>query len=194
MSELTQLKDSVLTQANDRGQARLEKAQQEHAKDYQKKKEKLLLDRETQRRQRLGELKNQHQKEIQQIKNQERLSSLTSKQAVLQGLFGGAVDVMNQWSGEEQLKFVHQVLALYEAKPMSLQFGELTRAKFNEEDIASLTKAFPQIEIQSETIPREGGFVLSEGKIDYNYLYQLLVDATRDEINLSIAQQVFDEM
>lgn len=194
MSELTQLKDSVLTQANDRGQLRLEKAQQEHAKEYEKKKEKLLFDKEAQRRQRVTELKNQHQKEIQQIKNKERLSSLKSKQAVLQELFGGAVDAMNQWSGEKQLQFVHQVLALYETRPMKLKFGEITRAKFAEKDVASLTQAYPHIKVESETIPREGGFVLTEEKIDYNYLYRLLVDATRDEINLSIAQQVFDEM
>ncbi len=35
MSELTQLKDSVLTQANEKGQLKLERAQQEHTKEYE---------------------------------------------------------------------------------------------------------------------------------------------------------------
>lgn len=194
MSELTQLKDSVLTQANDRGQLRLEKAQQEHAKEYQIKRDKMLQDKSTQRRQILSELKDQHQKLMQQIANQERLSSLTSKQEVLQGLFSGAVDYMNDWSRDEQLKFIHQVLALYPSTPLTLKFGELTFTKLTESDLMDLTKAYPHIEIEATTFPSEGGFVLTEGKIDYNYLYSLLVSATRDEINLMIAQEVFDEV
>ena len=62
-----------------------------------------------------------------------------------------------------------------------------------DEAIGQLTQAFTNITVVDETFPREGGFVLTEGRIDYNYLYSELVDDIRKEINLSVAKEVFGE-
>lgn len=193
MSELTQLKDSVLTQANEKGQLKLERAQQEHIKEYEHKREQLLHDKEVLRRLKINELKGEHMRKMQQISNQQRLTSLNSKQQVLDTLFNGAVDMLTAWSSQEHLSFMQKVLTKYEDADLTLKFGNLTREVLTDEDLTHFSEQFPNVKISEETYPREGGFVLTEDRIDYNYLYTELVDDTRKAINLSVAKEVFGE-
>lgn len=193
MSELTQLKDSVLTQANEKGQLKLERAQQEHIKEYEHKREQLLHDKDALRRLRINELKGEHMRKMQQISNQQRLTSLNSKQQVLGALFNGAVETLTTWSSEDHLTFIQRVLSKYEAADLTLKLGELTKEALTNEDRERLVNQYPNVSIVDEAYPREGGFVLTEGRIDYNYLYSELVEDTRKEINLSVAKEVFGE-
>lgn len=191
MSELTQLKDSVLAQANEKGQLKLERAQHEHAKEYQTKRDQLIHDKEALRRHKISELKDSYMRRMQQISNQQRLTSLNSKQQVLTVLFDGAVEVMNNWSSEEQLDFVRKILKKFEERELVLTFGELTKKVITETAIHQLKSEFPKVSIKDETIAKEGGFILTEDRIDFNYLYSKLVEATRNEINLEIAKEAF---
>lgn len=193
MSELTQLKDSVLTQANEKGQLKLERAQQEHSKEYEHKHEQLLHDKEALRRQRINDLKGEHMRKMQQVSNQLRLTSLNSKQQVLGSLFDGAVETLTKWSSEEHLAFIQRVLNKYEDAELTLKFGELTKEILTSEATEQLENQYPNVTIIDETYPREGGFVLTEGRIDYNYLYSELVDDIRKVINLNVAKEVFGE-
>lgn len=193
MSELTQLKDSVLTQANEKGQLKLERAQHEHSKEYEHKREQLIHDKDVLRRQKIHELKGEHRRKMQQISNQQRLTSLNSKQQVLGTLFNGAVETLTNWTSEEHLAFIQRILAKYQAAELTIKFGELTKQALTDQAIGQLTQAFTNITVVDETFPREGGFVLTEGRIDYNYLYSELVDDIRKEINLSVAKEVFGE-
>lgn len=193
MSELTQLKDSVLTQANEKGQLKLERAQQEHTKEYEHKREQLLHEKEVVRRQKINEIKGEHMRLMQQIANQQRLTSLNSKQQVLDALFNGAVDTMTNWTNEEHLLFIQRVLSQYGETESTLIFGSLTKENLTEENLNHLKKQHPNVTILEKSIPREAGFVLTEGRIDYNYLYTELVIDTRKVINLQIAKEVFGE-
>ncbi len=193
MSELTQLKDSVLTQANEKGQLKLERAQQEHTKEYEHKREQLLHEKEVVRRQKINEIKGEHMRLMQQIANQQRLTSLNSKQQVLDALFNGAVDTMTNWTNEEHLLFIQRVLSQYGETELTLIFGSLTKENLTEENLNHLKKQHPNVTILEKSIPREAGFVLTEGRIDYNYLYTELVIDTRKVINLQIAKEVFGE-
>lgn len=193
MSELTQLKDSVLTQANEKGQLKLERAQQEHTKEYEHKREQLLHEKEVVRRQKINEIKGEHMRLMQQIANQQRLTSLNSKQQVLDALFNGAVDTITNWTNEEHLLFTQRVLSQYGETELTLIFGSLTKENLTEENLNHLNKQHPNVTILEKSIPREAGFVLTEGRIDYNYLYTELVIDTRKVINLQIAKEVFGE-
>ena len=193
MSELTQLKDSVLTQANEKGQLKLERAQQEHTKEYEHKREQLLHEKEVVRRQKINEIKGEHMRLMQQIANQQRLTSLNSKQQVLDALFNGAVDTITNWTNEEHLLFTQRVLSQYGETESTLIFGSLTKENLTEEKLNHLKKQHPNVTILEKSIPREAGFVLTEGRIDYNYLYTELVIDTRKVINLQIAKEVFGE-
>jgi len=191
MSELTQLKDSVLAQANEKGQLKLERAQHEHAKEYQTKRDQLIHEKEALRRHKINELKDSHMRRMQQISNQQRLTSLNSKQQVLTVLFDGAVEVMNNWSSEEQLEFVRKILKKFEDREVILTFGEITKKVLTDTEVNQLETDFPNVSINDDIIAKEGGFILTEDRIDYNYLYTKLVEATRNEINLEIAKEAF---
>lgn len=191
MSELTQLKDSVLAQANEKGQLKLERAQHEHAKEYQTKRDQLIHEKEALRRHKINELKDSHMRRMQQISNQQRLTTLNSKQQVLTVLFDGAVEVMNNWSSEEQLEFVRKILKKFEDREVILTFGEITKKVLTDTEVNQLETDFPNVSINDDIIAKEGGFILTEDRIDYNYLYTKLVEATRNEINLEIAKEAF---
>lgn len=193
MSELTRLQASVIEQAHKKGQLKLDRAKEEAAKQFEKDsrdfhdnfvyEEELALDR----------MKNQYEQQIQQVENRRRQSALIGKQKMIVSMFDQAIDAMNHWSKEEHLKFVYQVLEMYHDNYLRIQFGEYTLKHFTEEDLSALKAEFNKIKINLHPIEKKGGFIISIGRVDYNYIYSKLVDATRHDMSAEIAKRVFNE-
>ena len=187
MSEFTQLEKSVIDQAHERGEKAVERARHRLESEY----ENQLDDRQEQMTTRFHSDKSAMRKELeqqtQQLQNKRRLLSLEAKQNILTELFASAAQKMNHWSRDEQLTFLYQVLNF------SIKFGEYTRNQLTDEDIQALYQNFQEIHVEEEVFLRQGGFVITKGRIDYNYLYTNLVEASKEDLGLDIASRVFDK-
>ncbi|MBG9983811.1 hypothetical protein HYO62_02800 [Aerococcaceae bacterium DSM 111022] len=193
MSEFTQLEKSVIDQAHERGEKAVERARHRLESEY----ENQLDDRQEQMTTRFHSDKSAMRKELeqqtQQLQNKRRLLSLEAKQNILTELFASAAQKMNHWSRDEQLTFLYQVLNKYQAQNFSIKFGEYTRNQLTDEDIQALYQNFQEIHVEEEVFLRQGGFVITKGRIDYNYLYTNLVEASKEDLGLDIASRVFDK-
>lgn len=193
MSEFTQLEKSVIDQAHERGEKAVERARHRLESEY----ENQLDDRQEQMTTRFHSDKSAMRKELeqqtQQLQNKRRLLSLEAKQNILTELFASAAQKMNHWSRDEQLTFLYQVLNKYQAQNFSIKFGEYTRNQLTDEDIQALYQNFQEIHVEEEIFLRQGGFVITKGRIDYNYLYTNLVEASKEDLGLDIASRVFDK-
>ncbi|WP_124057643.1 hypothetical protein [Vaginisenegalia massiliensis] len=189
MSDLNALKETLLAQAREQGQAKLAAAVKEHELAFQQQEHDLLAERANRRQHQLNEVTNQHQRQLQQLKNQERQSSLKSKQEVLNQLFEGALTMMTEWSSSEHIAFFERVISQYKDQPLDLILGEQTKDAFTDIDLSR----YPHLSVNPEPIKGQAGFVLSDGKVEYNYLYQSLINDTRQDTSLKLANQVFEE-
>lgn len=193
MTDYSQLKDSILEQAHEKGRKLVAEATAKVQAEAQLQEARLVEEKLHQRAVQLQTIERHLQRESQQIENQKRQSTLVTKQRVLKELFADAYQKMAAWSREEELAFLHHVLPRYEDQAMVLTLGAVTAEKLTDQDRQDLIEAFPQLQLAKETLAQEAGFILSFGKVDASYLYRDLVDAVREEQSFHMAASIFKE-
>ena len=193
MTDYSQLKDSILEQAHEKGRKLVSEATAKVQAESQLQEARLVEEKLHQRAVQLQTIERHLQRESQQIENQKRQSTLVTKQRVLKELFADAYQKMATWSRQEELAFLHRVLSRYADQAMVLTFGAVTAEKLTDQDLQDLIEAYPQLQLAKETLAQEAGFVLSFGKVDASYLYRDLVDAVREEQSFHMAASIFKE-
>ena len=193
MTDYSQLKDSILEQAHEKGRKLVAEATAKIQAEAQLQETRLVEEKLHQRAVQLQTIERRLQRESQQIENQKRQSTLVTKQRVLKELFADAYQKMATWSRQEELAFLHRVLPRYADRAMVLTFGAVTAEKLTDQDCQDLIEAYPQLQLAKETLTQEAGFVLSFGKVDASYLYRDLVDAVREEQSFHMAASIFKE-
>lgn len=191
MSELTNLKQSVMQQVEERGKLWLERETAKIQVQYEQDLAKLRADKQAQKEVRLKQLKDEHDQQIQQINNQKRQSSLASKQELLQALFNEAVQQMETSDIHEQIDFFNQTMQAFTQEPVQVHFGEKTGRHFNDETYNYLEGLHPQADFSRDLLAGEGGFIISSDKIDYNYLYSRMVEHVQGPLSQKLAQEIF---
>lgn len=193
MTDYSQLKDSILEQAHEKGRKLVAEATAKVQAEAQLQEARLVEEKLHQRAVQLQTIERHLQRESQQIENQKRQSTLVTKQRVLKELFADAYQKMATWSRQEELTFLHHVLPHYADQATVLTLGAVTAEKLTDQDRQDLIEAYPQLQLAKETLAQEAGFVLSFGKVDASYLYRDLVDAVREEQSFHMAASIFKE-
>ena len=189
MTDYSQLKDSILEQAHEKGRKLVAEATAKVQAEAQLQEARLVEEKLHQRAVQLQTIERRLQRESQQIENQKRQSTLVTKQRVLKELFG----LHNEEECGEELTFLHRILPRYADQAMVLTLGAVTAEKLTDQDCQDLIEAYPQLQLAKETLAQEAGFILSFGKVDASYLYRDLVDAVREEQSFHMAASIFKE-
>ena len=193
MSDISDLKASVLEQAHEKGRLLLAKATEKIEQEAKEREAQLVRQKLGQREQQLKEISRRSQRDIQQLENQKRQSTLVIKQRVLRELFEEAYAQMVAWSPAEEEYFLKSVLAKYPEEEMTLVFGALSAEKFSSSQLEDLKKAFPNVSFSDQSIAGQAGFVLSQGRVDDSYLYRDLLDSVWQEESYRLAQDIFKD-
>ena len=193
MSDISDLKASVLEQAHEKGRLLLAEATEKIEQEAKEREAQLVRQKLGQREQQLKEISRCSQREIQQLENQKRQSTLVIKQRVLRELFEEAYAQMTAWSPAEEEHFLKSVLAKYPEKELALTFGALSAEKFNSIKLEDLKKVFPQVHFSDQFIADQAGFVLSQGRVDDSYLYRDLLNSVWQEESYRLAQDIFKD-
>ena len=193
MSDISDLKASVLEQAHEKGRLLLAEATEKIEQEAKEREAQLVRQKLGQREQQLKEISRRSQRDIQQLENQKRQSTLVIKQRVLRELFEEAYAQMVAWSQAEEEHFLKSVLAKYPEEELTLVFGALSAEKFSSSQLEGLKKAFPQVHFSDQSIAGQAGFVLSQGRVDDSYLYRDLLDSVWQEESYHLAQDIFKD-
>ena len=193
MSDISDLKASVLEQAHEKGRLLLVEATEKIEQEAKEREALLMRQKLAQREQQLKEISRRSQRDIQQLENQKRQSTLVIKQRVLRELFEEAYAQMMAWSPAEEEHFLKSVLAKYPEDEMTLTFGALSAEKFSSSQLEGLKKAFPKVSFSDQSIAGQAGFVLSQGRVDDSYLYRDLLDSVWQEESYRLAQDIFKD-
>ena len=193
MSDISDLKASVLEQAHEKGRLLLAEATEKIEQEAKEREVQLVRQKLGQREQQLKEISRRSQRDIQQLENQKRQSTLVIKQRVLRELFEEAYAQMVAWSLAEEEHFLKSALAKYPEEELTLTFGALSAEKFSSNQLEDLKKAFPQVHFSDQSIAGQAGFVLSQGRVDDSYLYRDLLDSVWQEESYRLAQDIFKD-
>ena len=193
MSDISDLKASVLEQAHEKGRLLLAEATEKIEQEAKEREAQLVRQKLGQREQQLKEISRRSQRDIQQLENQKRQSTLVIKQRVLRELFEEAYAQMVAWSPAEEEHFLKSVLAKYPEEELTLAFGALSAEKFSSSQLEDLKKVFPQVHFSDQSIAGQAGFVLSQGRVDDSYLYRDLLDSVWQEESYRLAQDIFKD-
>ena len=193
MSDISDLKASVLEQAHEKGRLLLAEATEKIEQEAKEREAQLVRQKLGQREQQLKKISRRSQRDIQQLENQKRQSTLVIKQRVLRELFEEAYAQMVAWSPAEEEHFLKSVLAKYPEKELTLTFGALSAEKFSSSQLEDLKEAFPNVSFSDHSIADQAGFVLSQGRVDDSYLYRDLLDSVWQEESYRLAQDIFKD-
>ena len=193
MSDISDLKASVLEQAHEKGRLLLAEATEKIEQEAKEREAQLVRQKLGQREQQLKEISRRSQRDIQQLENQKRQSTLVIKQRVLRELFEEAYAQMVAWSPAEEEHFLKSVLAKYPEEELTLVFGALSAEKLSSSQLEDLKKAFPKVSFSDQSIVGQAGFVLSQGRVDDSYLYRDLLDSVWQEESYRLAQDIFKD-
>ena len=193
MSDISDLKASVLEQAHEKGRLLLAEATEKIEQEAKEREAQLVRQKLGQREQQLKEISRRSQRDIQQLENQKRQSTLVIKQRVLRELFEEAYAQMVAWSPAEEEHFLKSALAKYPEEELTLTFGALSAEKFSTNQLEDLKKAFPNVSFSDQSIAGQAGFVLSQGRGDDSYLYRDLLDSVWQEESYRLAQDIFKD-
>ena len=193
MSDISDLKASVLEQAHEKGRLLLAVATEKIEQEAKEREAQLVRQKLGQREQQLKEISRRSQRDIQQLENQKRQSTLVIKQRVLRELFEEAYAQMVAWSPAEEEHFLKSVLAKYPEEELTLVFGALSAEKLSSSQLEGLKKAFPKVSFSDQSIVGQAGFVLSQGRVDDSYLYRDLLDSVWQEESYRLAQDIFKD-
>ena len=193
MSDISDLKASVLEQAHEKGRLLLAEATEKIEQEAKEREAQLVRQKLGQREQQLKEISRRSQRDIQQLENQKRQSTLVIKQRVLRELFEEAYAQMAAWSQIEEERFLKSVLAKYPEEEMTLVFGALSAEKFSSSQLEGLKKVFPKVSFSDQSIAGQAGFLLSQGRVDDSYLYLDLLDSVWQEESYRLAQDIFKD-
>ena len=193
MSDISDLKASVLEQAHEKGRLLLAEATEKIEQEAKEREAQLVRQKLGQREQQLKEISRRSQRDIQQLENQKRQSTLVIKQRVLRELFEEAYAQMTAWSPAEEEQFLKSVLTKYPEEELTLVFGALSAEKLSSSQLEDLKKAFPQVHFSDHSIAGQAGFVLSQGRVDDSYLYRDLLDSVWQEESYRLAQDIFKD-
>lgn len=192
MSDLQKLRESILQKAHQEGQAQFDKANEELEQEFQLKLKAELHEKESVRNVQLNREKQRLSRLEHQVLNQERQGSLNSRQALMDQLFAGAVQKMETWDNQTFLEFTRSILNQFKDKELQLIFGEKTRSLLTTKELQSLLDQFQNLTIAEETVSGQSGFIVKDQRVDYNFMFDQLVDSVRNDLSADLAQQVFN--
>ncbi len=134
------------------------------------------------------EFSREKQSELVKKRNQ----SLTNKQEILTKLREDAVQQFNEMPSVDFQNFMYHALRGIDREgKLVIEVGEYSQDKVSEEQIQSWNSDKVQYQLADTVIPGESGFLVSQGNVQYNFLFKSLIMESWSEIESQLASELF---
>ncbi|MBO0460765.1 MULTISPECIES: V-type ATP synthase subunit E [Enterococcus] len=190
--------DNIIQQMNETAEAEraaFEKAEREKI-DQQVTSERARLEAEYEKS-KARELE-EIEKNYRQLRNRQqvevRQATLNEKQEFLHRLFTEARQELENWSVEDQLSFMFEMVqTLSLSGDVSLFAGEKSAAILTNEVLETWNQILPfTLHLGERTIAKEAGFLIDDQGVQYNFIYSDLVQEVQEQMRFEIAKQLFE--
>ena len=197
MSDIRKLTTKIVEDAQKKQAHLIEEAEKEIAKKERIKKQQL----EKEVAAHLARYKKELQKELSlkvsdlHVKSRNRI--LAAKQQVLDELFAEAKEQLQNITAEDFDAFVERKLALVQLTgTVELVFGSKSAPLVSETMIQRWQAQFePDLTIQvaKETIPNRSGVVFKQGEVEFNFIFEALLESKEEELSYQLIAFIFNQ-
>lgn len=122
---------------------------------------------------------------------------LAAKQQVLDELFADAKEQLQNITAEDFDAFVERKLALVQLTgTVELFFGSKSAPLVSETMIQRWQAQFePDLTIQvaKETIPNRSGVVFKQGEVEFNFIFEALLESKEEELSYQLIAFIFNQ-
>lgn len=196
MKELQKIKQKIIDQARFVKEKELERAKPET--DQYVERAKKRIDDQLKEQKRLAEINSIHvlnqQKERAEHVYRQRLSVF--KNQTVNQIYDDALKVMEQWTEPSLLRFLTDILKNFKSSSQTyeLVIGEKTYTKLSRVAIDDLLAQYPSVTFNASLLANDSGFIVRQGKIDYNFTFQALIDDLKKDFTPDLSRLIFDEL
>lgn len=197
MSDIRKLTTKIVEDAQKKQAHLIEEAEKEIAKKERIKKQQLEKEVEAH----LARYKKELQKELSlkvsdlHVKSRNRI--LAAKQQVLDELFADAKEQLQNITAEDFAAFVERKLALVQLTgTVELVFGSKSAPLVSDTMIQRWQAQFePDLKIQvaKETIPNRSGVVFKQGEVEFNFIFEALLESKEEELSYQLIAFIFNQ-
>jgi len=197
MSDIRKLTTKIVEDAQKKQAHLIEEAEKEIAKKERIKKQQLEKEVEAH----LARYKKELQKELSlkvsdlHVKSRNRI--LAAKQQVLDELFADAKEQLQNITAEDFDAFVERKLALVQLTgTVELVFGSKSAPLVSDTMIQRWQAQFePDLTIQvaKETIPNRSGVVFKQGEVEFNFIFEALLESKEEELSYQLIAFIFNQ-
>ena len=197
MSDIRKLTTKIVEDAQKKQAHLIEEAEKEIAKKERIKKQQL----EKEVAAHLARCEKELQKELSlkvsdlHVKSRNRM--LAAKQQVLDELFVDAKEQLQNITAEDFDAFVERKLALVQLTgTVELVFGSKSAPLVSETMIQRWQAQFePDLTIQvaKETIPNRSGVVFKQGEVEFNFIFEALLESKEEELSYQLIAFIFNQ-
>ncbi|EPH94701.1 hypothetical protein D920_02888 [Enterococcus faecalis 13-SD-W-01] len=197
MSDITQLTNKIIQDAQKKKEQLLKESKKEIQQKEELDKNRLAEQSQENIKRYEKELQTELSLKVSDLHVTSRNKVLAAKQAVLDELFSEARQQLQELPAEKFEAFVLKNLQKVQLTgPVEMVLGENSLAYATEEAIQKWRKSIqPQADltVAKQTIPRRSGFLLRQGDIEFNFIFESLLNASEEELSNQLLQLIFEK-
>ena len=197
MSDIRKLTTKIVEDAQKKQAHLIEEAEKEIAKKERTKKKQLENEVEAHLARYEKELQKELSLKVSDLHVKSRNRMLAAKQQVLDELFAEAKEQLQNITAEDFDAFVERKLALVQLTgTVELVFGSKSAPLVSETMIQRWQAQFePDLTIQvaKETIPNRSGVVFKQGEVEFNFIFEALLESKEEELSYQLIAFIFNQ-
>ncbi|MCC9272882.1 MAG: ATPase [Enterococcus aquimarinus] len=197
MSDIRKLTTKIVEDAQKKQAHLIEEAEKEIAKKERIKKQQLEKEVAAHLARYEKELQKELSLKVSDLHVKSRNRMLAAKQQVLDELFADAKEQLQNITEEDFDAFVERKLALVQLTgTVELVFGSKSAPLVSETMIQRWQAQFePDLTIQvaKETIPNRSGVVFKQGEVEFNFIFEALLESKEEELSYQLIAFIFNQ-
>lgn len=192
MASIETLVNQVIDKVKANEELKFEEAKRVQSENLTHEKEKIEKQEEIEKeaiKQRVeADLQRKQQSYINEMRNQ----VLQEKQNLLSGIYNEAIEKLSNLSSADFIELVHGAIQQINSNDKTeLVMGELSRNQLDQSGFNKLQTEFPQLSISNDVLKGEGGFILSQEGMDYNFTFNKLISEYKDTLASDLSRKAF---
>ena len=197
MSDIRKLTTKIVEDAQKKQAHLIEEAEKEIAKKERIKKQQLEKEVAAHLARYEKELQKELSLKVSDLHVKSRNRMLAAKQQVLDELFADAKEQLQNITAEDFDAFVERKLALVQLTgTVELFFGSKSAPLVSETMIQRWQAQFEPdltIQIAKETIPNRSGVVFKQGEVEFNFIFEALLESKEEELSYQLIAFIFNQ-
>ena len=197
MSDIRKLTTKIVEDAQKKQAHSIEEAEKEIAKKERIKKQQLEKEVAAHLARYEKELQKELSLKVSDLHVKSRNRMLAAKQQVLDELFADAKEQLQNITAEDFDAFVERKLALVQLTgTVELVFGSKSAPLVSDTMIQRWQAQFePDLTIQvaKETIPNRSGVVFKQGEVEFNFIFEALLESKEEELSYQLIAFIFNQ-